>query len=201
MYFPFLLFPFLFYFSQPEVVMPITVASPKLFHLVLHYVSLGSKSSKGKISVAEGKHIGSNYTCKWINFLTRLPCLPLSYTIIAIPVYTFLHVPFSCRTLVWCLHGFWLFLNSALYGCFCLLTSIFQNEVRITLNVEKSNLYFFRIILRYINPGGETLSGRISACQSQPGAGRCNSAVQQLRWMLDQRRLSKVHLSQVFNVA
>ncbi|KAL9868319.1 laminin subunit alpha-3 isoform 2-T2 [Geothlypis trichas] len=47
---------------QPEVVMPITVASPKLFHLVLHYVSLGSKSSKGKISVAEGKHIGTNYT-------------------------------------------------------------------------------------------------------------------------------------------
>lgn len=44
--------------------MPITVASPKLFHLVLHYVSLGSKSSKGKISVAEGKHVGTNYTCK-----------------------------------------------------------------------------------------------------------------------------------------
>ncbi|KAM9260806.1 laminin subunit alpha-3 [Cariama cristata] len=47
---------------QPEVVVPITVASPKLFHLVLHYVSLGSKSSKGKISVAEGKHFGTNYT-------------------------------------------------------------------------------------------------------------------------------------------
>lgn len=53
-----------FYFSQPEVVVPITVASPKLFHLVLRYVSLGSKSSKGKISVAEGKHFGTNYTCK-----------------------------------------------------------------------------------------------------------------------------------------
>uniref|UniRef100_A0A8D0L0C7 Laminin subunit alpha 3 n=1 Tax=Strix occidentalis caurina TaxID=311401 RepID=A0A8D0L0C7_STROC len=38
-----------------------------------------------------------------------------------------------------------------------------QNEVRITLNVEKSNLYLFRIILRYINPGSETVSGRISA--------------------------------------
>lgn len=47
---------------QPEVVVPITVASPKLFHLVLRYVSLGSKSSKGKISVAEGKHFGTNYT-------------------------------------------------------------------------------------------------------------------------------------------
>uniref|UniRef100_A0A803Y0B0 Laminin subunit alpha 3 n=1 Tax=Meleagris gallopavo TaxID=9103 RepID=A0A803Y0B0_MELGA len=41
--------------------------------------------------------------------------------------------------------------------------SAIQNEVRITLNVEKSNLYLFRIILRYINPGGESLSGRISA--------------------------------------
>lgn len=50
-----------FYFSQPEVVVPITVTSPELFHLVLLYVSLGSK---GKISVAEGKHFDTNYTCK-----------------------------------------------------------------------------------------------------------------------------------------
>ncbi|XP_074940945.1 laminin subunit alpha-3 isoform X2 [Phalacrocorax aristotelis] len=50
-----------------------------------------------------------------------------------------------------------------------------QNEVRITLNVEKSNLYLFRIILRYINPGGETLSGRISACQSWPDTGAAQS--------------------------
>ncbi|XP_047936003.2 laminin subunit alpha-3 isoform X1 [Anser cygnoides] len=47
---------------QPEVVVPVTVASPKLFHLVLRYVTLGSKSSKGKISVAEGKHFDTNYT-------------------------------------------------------------------------------------------------------------------------------------------
>ncbi|XP_042654043.1 laminin subunit alpha-3 isoform X2 [Tyto alba] len=53
--------------------------------------------------------------------------------------------------------------------------SSIQNEVRITLNVEKSNLYLFRIILRYINPGGETLSGRISACQSRPEAGTAQS--------------------------
>uniref|UniRef100_A0A8D2MHR9 Laminin subunit alpha 3 n=1 Tax=Zonotrichia albicollis TaxID=44394 RepID=A0A8D2MHR9_ZONAL len=45
--------------------------------------------------------------------------------------------------------------------------SSIQNEVRITLNVEKSNLYLFCIILRYINPGGETLSGRISAWAAQ----------------------------------
>uniref|UniRef100_A0A8C4UMY3 Laminin subunit alpha 3 n=1 Tax=Falco tinnunculus TaxID=100819 RepID=A0A8C4UMY3_FALTI len=53
--------------------------------------------------------------------------------------------------------------------------SSIQNEVRITLNVEKSNHYLFRIILRYINPGGETLSGRISACQSQPETGAAQS--------------------------
>ncbi|XP_075600356.1 laminin subunit alpha-3 [Balearica regulorum gibbericeps] len=53
--------------------------------------------------------------------------------------------------------------------------SSIQNEVRITLNVEKSDLYLFRIILRYINPGGETLSGRISACQSQPETGTAQS--------------------------
>lgn len=47
---------------QPEVVVPVTVTSPKLFHLVLRYVTLGSKSSKGKISIAEGKHFGTNYT-------------------------------------------------------------------------------------------------------------------------------------------
>uniref|UniRef100_A0A8C0I9R9 Laminin subunit alpha 3 n=1 Tax=Bubo bubo TaxID=30461 RepID=A0A8C0I9R9_BUBBB len=53
--------------------------------------------------------------------------------------------------------------------------SSIQNEVRITLNVEKSNLYLFRIILRYINPGSETVSGRISACQSRPETGAAQS--------------------------
>ncbi|KAM4686050.1 LOW QUALITY PROTEIN: laminin subunit alpha-3 [Amazona ochrocephala] len=51
--------------------------------------------------------------------------------------------------------------------------SSIQNEVKITLNVEKSNL--FRIILRYINRGGETLSGRLSACQSPPETGAAQS--------------------------
>ncbi|NXT80726.1 LAMA3 protein, partial [Zapornia atra] len=51
--------------------------------------------------------------------------------------------------------------------------SSIQNEVRITLNVEKSD--FFRIILRYINPRGETLSGHISACQSLPETGAAQS--------------------------
>uniref|UniRef100_A0A8B9FEP2 Laminin subunit alpha 3 n=1 Tax=Amazona collaria TaxID=241587 RepID=A0A8B9FEP2_9PSIT len=51
--------------------------------------------------------------------------------------------------------------------------SSIQNEVKITLNVEKSNL--FRIILRYINRGGETLSGRLSACQSRPETGAAQS--------------------------
>uniref|UniRef100_A0A452J3G1 Laminin subunit alpha 3 n=1 Tax=Gopherus agassizii TaxID=38772 RepID=A0A452J3G1_9SAUR len=47
---------------QPEVVVPVTVTSSKLFHLVLRYVSLVSKNSKGRISVAEGKHFDTNYT-------------------------------------------------------------------------------------------------------------------------------------------
>uniref|UniRef100_A0A670IES8 Laminin subunit alpha 3 n=1 Tax=Podarcis muralis TaxID=64176 RepID=A0A670IES8_PODMU len=38
-----------------------------------------------------------------------------------------------------------------------------QNEVRITLNVEKSNLCLFRVILRYINPGTAAVSGHIIA--------------------------------------
>uniref|UniRef100_A0A8C8SFE1 Laminin subunit alpha 3 n=1 Tax=Pelusios castaneus TaxID=367368 RepID=A0A8C8SFE1_9SAUR len=47
---------------QPEVVVPVTVTSSKLFRLVLRYVSLVSKSSKGRISVAEGKHFDTNFT-------------------------------------------------------------------------------------------------------------------------------------------
>ncbi|XP_053252360.1 laminin subunit alpha-3 [Podarcis raffonei] len=38
-----------------------------------------------------------------------------------------------------------------------------QNEVRITLNVKKSNLRLFRVILRYINPGTAAVSGHIIA--------------------------------------
>ncbi|XP_037662307.1 laminin subunit alpha-3 isoform X2 [Choloepus didactylus] len=40
------------------------------------------------------------------------------------------------------------------------MTSI-QNEVRIMLNVGKSKLSLFRVILRYINPGTEAVSGHI----------------------------------------
>ncbi|XP_031802383.1 laminin subunit alpha-3 isoform X2 [Sarcophilus harrisii] len=43
---------------QPEVVVPVTVASFKLGHLVLRYVSLVTKRSKGRISVA-----GSDCNC------------------------------------------------------------------------------------------------------------------------------------------
>ncbi|XP_076991904.1 laminin subunit alpha-3 isoform X2 [Tamandua tetradactyla] len=41
------------------------------------------------------------------------------------------------------------------------MTSI-QNEVRIMLNVGKSNLSLFHVILRYINPGTEAVSGHIT---------------------------------------
>ncbi|XP_054841846.1 laminin subunit alpha-3 [Eublepharis macularius] len=49
--------------------------------------------------------------------------------------------------------------------------SSIQNEVRITLNVEKSNLYLFHIILRYINPGTAVVSGHIITYQSRPPKG------------------------------
>ncbi|XP_015276228.1 PREDICTED: laminin subunit alpha-3 [Gekko japonicus] len=49
--------------------------------------------------------------------------------------------------------------------------SSIQNEVRITLNVEKSNLYLFHIILRYINPGTAVVSGLISTYQSRSQTG------------------------------
>uniref|UniRef100_A0A4X2JNT0 Laminin subunit alpha 3 n=1 Tax=Vombatus ursinus TaxID=29139 RepID=A0A4X2JNT0_VOMUR len=42
-----------------------------------------------------------------------------------------------------------------------------QNEVMLTLNVEKSNQYLFRAILRYINPGTETVFGHITIYRSR----------------------------------
>uniref|UniRef100_A0A4X1VPX5 Laminin subunit alpha-3 n=1 Tax=Sus scrofa TaxID=9823 RepID=A0A4X1VPX5_PIG len=37
-----------------------------------------------------------------------------------------------------------------------------QNEVRIVMNVGKSSLSLFRVVLRYINPGTEAVSGRVT---------------------------------------
>uniref|UniRef100_A0A8C4VWY6 Laminin subunit alpha 3 n=1 Tax=Gopherus evgoodei TaxID=1825980 RepID=A0A8C4VWY6_9SAUR len=53
--------------------------------------------------------------------------------------------------------------------------SSIQNEVRIILNVEKSNLYLFHVILRFINPGIEMVSGRITAYQSRSETGATQS--------------------------
>ncbi|XP_044538899.1 laminin subunit alpha-3 [Gracilinanus agilis] len=50
-----------------------------------------------------------------------------------------------------------------------------QNEVRVTLNVEKSSQYLFRAILRYINPGIETVFGHITIYQPQSKAGAVQS--------------------------
>uniref|UniRef100_A0A8D2JD09 Laminin subunit alpha 3 n=1 Tax=Varanus komodoensis TaxID=61221 RepID=A0A8D2JD09_VARKO len=44
--------------------------------------------------------------------------------------------------------------------------SSIQNEVRITLNVEKPNLSLFQVILRYINPGMAVAFGHIIAYES-----------------------------------
>ncbi|XP_061026258.1 laminin subunit alpha-3 isoform X1 [Eubalaena glacialis] len=41
------------------------------------------------------------------------------------------------------------------------MTSV-QNEVRIVLNVGKSSLSLFWVVLRYINPGAEAVSGRVT---------------------------------------
>ncbi|XP_074208255.1 laminin subunit alpha-3 isoform X2 [Camelus bactrianus] len=54
------------------------------------------------------------------------------------------------------------------------MTSV-QNEVRIVLNVGKSSLSLFRIILRYINPGPEAVTGRVTIYPSRAKAGTAQS--------------------------
>uniref|UniRef100_A0A5F8G2Z2 Laminin subunit alpha-3 n=1 Tax=Monodelphis domestica TaxID=13616 RepID=A0A5F8G2Z2_MONDO len=54
------------------------------------------------------------------------------------------------------------------------MTSV-QNEVRVTLNVEKTRQYLFRAILRYINPGIETVFGHITIYRPQSKAGAVQS--------------------------
>lgn len=46
-----------------------------------------------------------------------------------------------------------------------------QNEVKIMLNVGTSSLTLFRVILRYINPGTEAVSGRVTIYPSWAKAG------------------------------
>lgn len=46
-----------------------------------------------------------------------------------------------------------------------------QNEVRIMLNVGKSSLSLFHVVLRYMNPGTEAVSGRITIYPSWAKAG------------------------------
>ncbi|XP_038622372.1 laminin subunit alpha-3 [Tachyglossus aculeatus] len=50
-----------------------------------------------------------------------------------------------------------------------------QNEVKITLKVEKSSLHLFLVILRYLNPGMETVLGRVTAYPSLSGGGDVQS--------------------------
>uniref|UniRef100_A0A6I8PC99 Laminin subunit alpha 3 n=1 Tax=Ornithorhynchus anatinus TaxID=9258 RepID=A0A6I8PC99_ORNAN len=50
-----------------------------------------------------------------------------------------------------------------------------QNEVKITLKVEKSSLHLFLVILRYLNPGMETVLGRVTAYPSLPEGGAVQS--------------------------
>ncbi|XP_075126694.1 laminin subunit alpha-3 isoform X1 [Leptodactylus fuscus] len=49
--------------------------------------------------------------------------------------------------------------------------SSIQNEVRVPVNVGKSNLNLFRIILRYVNPEVNAITGRITAHRSRSSKG------------------------------
>ena len=49
---------------------------------------------------------------------------------------------------------------------------IFQYEVRITMNVGKSSLSLFRVILRYVNPGTEAVAGHLTIYPSWAKTGR-----------------------------
>ncbi|KAJ8776566.1 hypothetical protein J1605_015155 [Eschrichtius robustus] len=49
--------------------------------------------------------------------------------------------------------------------------TLVQNDVRIVLNVGKSSLSLFRVVLRYINPGAEAVSGRVTIYPSWAKAG------------------------------
>ncbi|XP_042817417.1 laminin subunit alpha-3 isoform X4 [Panthera tigris] len=54
------------------------------------------------------------------------------------------------------------------------MTSV-QNKVRIMLNVGKSSLALFRVILKYINPGTEAVSGHVTIYPSWAEAGAAQS--------------------------
>ncbi|XP_045881270.1 laminin subunit alpha-3 isoform X2 [Meles meles] len=54
------------------------------------------------------------------------------------------------------------------------MTSV-QNEVRIMLNVGESSHSLFRVILKYINPGTEAVSGRVTIYPSRAEAGAAQS--------------------------
>ncbi|XP_044921392.1 laminin subunit alpha-3 isoform X5 [Mustela putorius furo] len=54
------------------------------------------------------------------------------------------------------------------------MTSV-QNEVRITLNVGKSSHSLFRVILKYVNPGTEAVSGRVTIYPYRAEAGAAQS--------------------------
>ncbi|XP_041102067.1 laminin subunit alpha-3-like isoform X2 [Polyodon spathula] len=50
-----------------------------------------------------------------------------------------------------------------------------QNEVRITLHVDESNNYLFRVILRFLNPGYATVYGHVTASHIRSNEGSVQS--------------------------
>uniref|UniRef100_A0A8C3NNQ5 Laminin subunit alpha 5 n=1 Tax=Cyanoderma ruficeps TaxID=181631 RepID=A0A8C3NNQ5_9PASS len=50
--------------------------------------------------------------------------------------------------------------------------SSIQNKIRVTVDVKEAELYLFHVILRYINSGGATVYGKITAYQASYGKGQ-----------------------------
>ncbi|OXB67886.1 hypothetical protein ASZ78_005568 [Callipepla squamata] len=106
---------------QPKVVVTLNVTSPDLFRLVFRYVSRGSASVEGRVSVVEEGKFNVCGNCGW---------------------------PVLC-------HG----------GEGEERQAGRQNKIRVTVNVKEAELYLFHVILRYINSGGATVYGKITAYQ------------------------------------
>ncbi|XP_026718104.1 laminin subunit alpha-5 [Athene cunicularia] len=125
---------------QPKVVVTLNVTSPDLFRLVFRYVSRGPASVEGRVSVVEEGKFNVCGNCK---------CVPVP----GVPIPS---VPISGGRPVPC-HGMAREGEERQAGR--------QNKIRVTVDVKEAELYLFHVILRYINSGGATVYGKITAYQ------------------------------------
>ncbi|OXB78457.1 UNVERIFIED_CONTAM: hypothetical protein H355_007487 [Colinus virginianus] len=121
---------------QPKVVVTLNVTSPDLFRLVFRYVSRGSASVEGRVSVVEEGKFNICGNC------------------VTVPGVCPSQVAGQC-----CAMGWWGGGREA--G----RQAGRQNKIRVTVNVKEAELYLFHVILRYINSGGATVYGKITAYQ------------------------------------